>query len=721
MDKEPIVYIYGLVCPFLGNTRYIGKTKNNPEKRYKEHLAKSKLRERNRKNNWIKSLLKQGKKPGLVVLKETNEEEWRYWERYYIKKYRDSNDDLTNYLDGGDEPPSKKGCKNSEKANQLISKNNARYWKGKHHSEETKNKISEKIKIQNRNYQQRSYKIITPDGEEILIHDGLDKFCRKHHLSREKMVLVAQGRRKQHKNYMCMYVKGAEMLRKYTPSDSLLNGIENTIPIEVCPWDEYYMRMAQTDFFVGNHNKEATKAFFIRKAPFGGSFAILGGLTHFLYQLSKTVFDLDRVAALQDLGYRQEFIDYLHNHHQRLDITVHSIPEGSVFFSHEPAIIIKGDLISVRIAEGILLNCVNYPTLSMTKWNRVCAAGSPGKIMEFARRRAQDSYRTSLYAYLAGTVYTSNAEIRAGFNIPLAGTQGHEYILSFGDEYAAFDNWLEKCPGKPVLLVDTIDTLHSGVPNAVKAFDKHWDIIKRSGATPGIRNDSGDLAYLAIEERKIFNSQNMSEVLIYQTNDLDEYSIEAIKNQIVSNAPKAGLSPEEVLSKIVWGCGTNPGTCSDQPSLGGVMKLTSIEYDGKLRSVIKIARDNPIKTSIPGYNLSSWVIDKDSKEILCSIIHGYEEDLGELNFAYHFDDSSKKLTLNNVEFLQRQALVYDPKSGILINDSLKDIRERVNKEVSMLHWTLKRLENPHTMKVSLSRDIFELRQKLIMNNQLMDK
>lgn len=509
----------------------------------------------------------------------------------------------------------------------------------------------------------------------------------------------------------------------YKPSDDLLEGIRNMFPMETLPWDDYYMRMAQADYLLNRHNLKASKTFFIRKAPFGGSFAVLGGLTAFLRVLKDYTFNNLVCDALLEQGYKKDFVNELFTM-DHLNISVYVSPEGSIFMPNEPAIILEGNLLNVRIVEGILLKNINFPTLSMTKWARVAQAAFPGMVMEFARRRAQDDLRTTLYAHLAGANITSNAEIRCGFNIPVKGTHGHEWVQSFGDEFEAFDKWLEINPDRPVLLVDTIDTLKSGLPNAIKAFKKHWDSIKNAGGIPGIRNDSGDLAYITLEERIALDKEDLKDVIIYETNDLDEHSIESIKQQIFTHAPRAGLDPYNVIQRIIWACGTQPGTCSDQPSLGGVAKLSTVEYWKQERPVIKLAKDNPIKTSIPGSNRSTWIRDNDNNgELLCCVIHDKLENASTFTCVQHPDDESKRIILQHMKHLTfhpRQKLVF-VNGEILHKPTLEDVRSTVKKELLELHWTYKRLLNPHAIKVSLSENLFELRKRMISNSTLMDK
>lgn len=514
----------------------------------------------------------------------------------------------------------------------------------------------------------------------------------------------------------------------YNPSDCLLSGIQSLFPLEICPWDDYFPRMAQTDWLSRRHNLLGSKTYFIRRAPFNGSYAVLGGLTAFLRTLNEFRFNQDVSTALLDMGYQKKFVKYLAEQHNRVKVDVYSISEGGIFFPNEPAIILEGTLLDLRFAEGMLLKQVNFPSLSFTKWSRVIQAIGPGAGMEFARRRAQDDIRTTIYSYLAGAKVSSNAEIRRGLNIPIVGTMGHEYIQSFGDEFKAFDKWLEHNPDRPVLLGDTRNTLKSGLPNAIKAFEKHREKIVNANGIPGFRLDSGDLSFLTIECRRLFDEAGFGIVTIFETNDLDEYKISSIREQIFSHAPKAGLDSNAVLEKCIWACGTQPGTCNDQPSIGGVAKLTSIEEDAVIHEVIKLAMDNPIKTSIPGNNRSAWVWDRETGAIRCCLIYPHRDNPEKVETAIHPDNENKTLVLKgNFDIIPRQSLVYSAKEGNLNrylnltkNTNLGYIKGFHKTELGMLHWTHKRFENPHIIKVSLSERLFHVRKTMIKEGRLIN-
>jgi len=494
----------------------------------------------------------------------------------------------------------------------------------------------------------------------------------------------------------------------------LAEGLRAMARTSVCPWDDYYARMAQTDWLEWRHEKRCTKTYFIRNCPFGGSYALLGGVTEFLRQVHDYRFTDEALEVMRGQGYREDFLEYL-KQKRRLSLMTHSLPEGSIFFPGEPAVVIGGALLDVRLAEGMLLECVNFPSLSMTKWSRVAHATGTGSVMEFARRRAQDPFRTSLYAYLAGAAVSSNDEMGQWFDIPTVGTMGHEWIQSYGHEFDAFDRWLAHNPDRPVLLVDTVDTLSSGVPNAIKAFKAHRGAI--GDATMGIRLDSGDLAYLAMMAYQKLDMAGLFSVKIYMTNDLEEHSIQAIRGQIEQNAARFGYPPGEIFRKLVWACGTKPGTCWDQPSIGGVAKLTSMSFKASEQPVIKLARDNPVKTSIPGNNRSAALVSEDGF-LQGILIMGAREDPKEIREFVHPDDESKRTTIPlEWAVAPRQVGSSDAPPP---SETLTAVRERVQEQLAMLHWTHRRLDKPHRVKVGLSPRLFELRQRMIRNGALYD-
>jgi nicotinate phosphoribosyltransferase len=518
----------------------------------------------------------------------------------------------------------------------------------------------------------------------------------------------------------------------YQPSKILYEGIQHFYPVETCPWDDYFPRMAQTDYFSKRHNLQATKTFFIRKNPFEGSYTVMGGLTIFLYLLEKYTFNEIVGKALLDMGYNKEFIDYL-KFHNKIKINIYAIPEGKLFFPHEPAIIMEGSLLDIRFAEGLLCKYINYPSLSFTKWSRVVQIAAPGALMEFSRRRAQNDITTSIYAQLAGAKYTSNAEIRSALDVKVVGTMGHEFIQSIGDEFEAFDLWLKHNPDKPVLLGDTIDLIKSGLPNAIKAFKKHIRQIKTAEGIPGFRIDlarSNIITHYIYKCVNTFKKEGLPFVTIYLTGDLDEYRIADIKGEIKKYEKEKKIKTiDSIMDRIVWACGTNPGTCNDQPSLGGVAKLTTIEKNEKIRNTIKVSRDDILKTSIGGNNRSIWVFNKLKNAYLYYLIYSYDENLEDITKGFSLNlvlPMEVGFLSENISFTKRQELVYEGKEKMpdtdysWKKDTIEDIQDRHKTDLRSFGEALDGIFNPASFNVLLSEKVYKTWIKMIKERDLID-
>jgi len=526
----------------------------------------------------------------------------------------------------------------------------------------------------------------------------------------------------------------------YKPTVSLLDGLRNAFPKQLFPWDDYFARMAETDFLSGRAYVPAVKSFFIRKAPFGGSYALLGGMVAALRGIADVYFDdMDFKVGLLDMGYRPEFVEWLAGH-KNLRIKVYAPPEGSIVFPNEPIMTVTGPLVDVRFAEGIITEAVNFATLSLTKWHRLVRVVRPGTVLEFSRRRAQNSHKASLYAMLAGCSFTSNSEIRCFFKVPVTGTMGHEWMQSFGDVRQAFKAWLDYQPGKPVGLVDTKQCLEHDFPIWLDEVWNHRDAVK--AANPpfwGWRNDSGDLAYLTIEQYLRFMRHPLAQdewfrdkMRLVLTNDLDEYSATAIIQQIRAQAGEAGFPAEDILRRIIWAAGTKPGTCDDQPSLGGVAKLMEAEGAACLKLAFDAEGRPGVKTSIPGFNLSAIVRDSvgEAKTLLIYPAHRYKICNGKLCerasgtvvneiTACHPDNAGSRLQISDYHIQGQQHLVWDSTIGDLasaftaesavyqVGETIAEVVKRAHYGVDSLHWSLTRLEKPHVFKVSVTPDLYE--------------
>lgn len=488
---------------------------------------------------------------------------------------------------------------------------------------------------------------------------------------------------------------------------------ESGLFYEMLPFDEYHLTMAQTDVLLGVHEKPAVKLMFYRRPPFGGSYIITAGIAAFLAKLESFSYK-QIVPYLKAKGYSKSFIDYVESR-DKIIVDVYSIPENSVAFPDEPIVILETNLIDARLLEGIILSEVNFASLVATKWHRIKNAAQKCPVMEFGRRRAQNSLKASLYSYMAGIGATSNCEANAVFGIPSSGTMGHEYIQSFPSEFEAFDLWLEHNPSKPCLLIDTINTVESGLVNACKAFAKHKERLLQHGYWNkiGFRIDSGDLAYLAaVCYNRMAEYLGTNDIAVVLSNDLDESSIESILAQLSFAGEK------KVIEHLSFGLGTKGVTGWGEPALGGVCKIS--EMDGKY--ILKISNNNA-KTTIPG-NLRSALVTDEYGGYVTTLIYFKDEDLEDINLCYHPHYESKFLAINNPDYkiTPRQFLFYSSNGtessfiGEYSNLSLNEIRNNHDEALKSLDWSYKRVNTPHRAKVSLSPKVFEVRRKMISDS-----
>lgn len=491
--------------------------------------------------------------------------------------------------------------------------------------------------------------------------------------------------------------------------------LRNKLFEETAPFDEYHLVMAQTDLLAGIHEKRTVKSYFYRTAPFGCSYIINAGLAAFLAKIHAFSYSqIIEYAAAK--GYRKEFTDYLKTR-DKIKVNVYSLPENTPAFPNEPVIVLETSLFDSRILEGILLSEMNFGSLSATKWHRIRNAAENCYVMEFGRRRAQNSIKASLYSYMAGIDATSNCEANYLFGIPSSGTMGHEFVQSFSSEEEAFDTWLAINPDKPCLLIDTINTLESGVENAAKAFLKHRESLEKAGSWKkiGVRIDSGDLAYLAVQcWEKLRRSLGVDDITVVLSNDLDEEGIQSIFSQL----NHAGES--RLISRVSFGIGTKGATAWNSPALGGVCKISEIEDF----HILKISNNNE-KTTIPGSLRSSIVTDADNQYVT-TLIYFADEDIHKHNRFLHINDDTKFI-INSGGYnigKTRQSLVYVSDGiagrfeGEYGSQSLREIRNNSYEDLKTLDWSYKRIVKPHTAKVSLSERVFDVRRFMMTNNMM---
>ncbi len=335
--------------------------------------------------------------------------------------------------------------------------------------------------------------------------------------------------------------------------------------------DLYELTMAQGYFLLGRHNDRAVFEYFFRKAPFGGGFVVFAGVSELINVLENLQFSEEAIEFLRKEGFKKEFLEYLKNF--KFSGTIHAFPEGSIVFPYEPVVRVEGQLAQLQIIESVVLNVLNYSSLVATKAARMrLVAGPEAVLADFGMRRAHGlaSLLAAYASYVGGFNATSNVLAGKMYGIPVIGTMAHSWVQSFDCEEEAFEKFAEIYGEKTVFLVDTYDTLNSGIPNAIKVAKK----LEEKGIRPrGIRLDSGDFVELSKRARQMLDEAGLTYMKIIISNHVDEYLIESLKN---SNAPVDG-----------YGVGTRLVTAYDQPALDGVYKL--VEINGKPR--IKISND----------------------------------------------------------------------------------------------------------------------------------
>lgn len=468
--------------------------------------------------------------------------------------------------------------------------------------------------------------------------------------------------------------------------------------------DLYELTMMQGYFKQQSTDVVVFDAFY-RKNPSGSGYAITAGLEQVIDYIKNLSFSYDDIDYLRGLGiFDADFLEYLAGFHFTGD--VYAIPEGTVVFPREPLVKIVAPIMEAQLVETAILNIINHQSLIATKASRVCFAAKGDGIMEFGLRRAQGPDAGTLgarAAMIGGCVGTSNVLCGQLFNVPVSGTHAHSWIMSFKDEYTAFKTYADMYPDACILLVDTYDTLKSGVPNAIKVFDE----MKAKGIKSkllGIRLDSGDLAYLSKKARKMLDAAGHTDVIISASSDLDEYLIDSLKTQ------GAAINS--------WGVGTNLITSADCPAFGGVYKLAAVKKpeDDTFTAKIKIS-ENPVKITNPGNKTVYRIYDKETEKLKADLIALVDEEYNENDDLEIFDpvDTWKRSTLKAGTYTIREILVPVFIHGQCIYDSPKtmDIREYCKKELNTLWDETRRLVNPQEVYVDLSKPLYDLKLSLL--------
>lgn len=488
-----------------------------------------------------------------------------------------------------------------------------------------------------------------------------------------------------------------------------LNSLNRQPPVLLT--DLYELTMAYAFWKSGQAKKEAVFTMSFRHNPFDGGFAVFCGLTHLIDYISNLSFqqeDLDYLAGLKAHDdsplFEKGFIDYLGR--LKFDIDIHAVEDGTIVFAHEPLIRVSGPIIPCQIVETAILNLVGFPTLIATKAARVKFAAGRMPVYEFGLRRSQGmdgGITASLASYLGGCDGTSNTLAGRIFGIPVKGTHAHSWIMAHESEREAFQNYAEAMPNNCFFLVDTYDTLN-GVRHAIEMG--RW-LEERGHKLLGVRLDSGDLAYLSVESRKLLDEAGFTDALIMASNDLDE--------NIVSSLIDQGAQIN------AWAVGTKLVTADDQPALGGVYKLSAVrDPGGKWRNVIKLS-EQVVKISNPGTLQVRRFFNPDRKmdRYVADMI--FEENT--------FDEKAESVIVDPLDFTRRKKISKDTpykdllvaifKAGKLVYKypGYQATRNFVIEQMEGFHAGVKRLMNPHQYPVGLEKGLHQLKTDLILKER----
>lgn len=428
------------------------------------------------------------------------------------------------------------------------------------------------------------------------------------------------------------------------------------------------------------------------------SYSISAGLEQAIDYVLNLHFDDEDISYLKGLNlFEEDFLNYLKDFKFTGDI--YAVEEGTPIFPNEPILIVKAPLIQAQFIETALLNIINHQTLIATKASKICSV-TKGEVMEFGLRRAQ-APDAGIYgaraAVIGGCSGTSNVIAGKMFDLKVKGTHSHSWVMSFPTELEAFEKYAELYPDACLLLVDTYDTLKSGIPNAIKVFK---ELIAKGHKPLGVRLDSGDLAYLSKMARKMFDDEGLFDVKICASNDLDEYLIQSLTQQ---------------GAKIdTWGVGTRLITSENMPSLGGVYKLSALIKDGVEYPKIKLS-NNTIKITNPCFKNLYRLYDKDTKMAIADLITLKDEviDEGKPITLYHPIDNWKKTEVSNyyIEPLLKEIIL----NGKLVYKMPKvdEIVKRKKEKLSHFWDEYKRIERPHIYKVDLSNKLYEIKKEMM--------
>lgn len=495
--------------------------------------------------------------------------------------------------------------------------------------------------------------------------------------------------------------------------------------------DQYQLTMAQLYWRYGLHERPASFDYFFRRYPDYGrhqaGYAVCAGLGWLLDWIESTrvrPVDLDQLRAQRrstgESRFDEGFLAWLSDAGGFEQMTVRAVPEGRVVHAVAPIAVVEGPLAMAQILETSFLNHLNYQTLIATKASRIAESARGAPVLEFGMRRGPDTGANAgaRAALVGGADYTSNVGMSAFLGIDPKGTHAHSMVqlfMALGEgELGAFRAYADVYPDDCLLLVDTIDTLGSGVPNAITVFDE----LRARGHEPvGIRLDSGDLAYLAVQAARMLDEAGYSEVTIVLSSELDELAMWQIVEQISQEAPRYGLDPDALIARLVWGVGTRLISSHGYSALGGVYKLVAIGDDGGWRPAMKVS-DSPEKMPIPGSKRVWRVYDRRGLAT-ADVVATADEEPGsgrEGLGLHHPHRNGVSRTLSPDEIGSVEELLVPVFTGGERRDgtpSLEQLRRRRTADLERLDPGVRRLVNPHRYHVSLTTQVKDLQRALL--------
>ena len=465
--------------------------------------------------------------------------------------------------------------------------------------------------------------------------------------------------------------------------------------------DFYEFTMSNGYYKNGFYKQNVYFDVFFRKVPDNGGFAIVAGLEQVIDYIKNLHFDDSDIEYLRSKGiFDEDFLSYLKNFKFSGDI--YAVPEGTPVFPNEPIMTVKAPAIEAQLVETFVLLTLNHQTLIATKANRIVRAAQGRAVIEFGSRRAQgvsgaiDGARA---AYIGGCVGTACTLTDKLYGVPAGGTMAHSWIQMFDSEYDAFKTYCELYPDNPTLLVDTYNTLKSGVPNAIKVFK---EVLLPQGKTEcSIRLDSGDISYLSKKARKMLDDAGLKNCRITASNSLDEYLIRDLMMQ--------GAEVD------TFGVGERLITSSSSPVFGGVYKLVAVENEGgEIVPKIKVS-ENTTKITNPHFKKVYRYFDNESGKALADELCVYDEVVDSSKPHTIFDSNATWKTKTLTDFTAKELLVPIFKNGECVYElpSIQEIAEYCREQIDLLWDEVKRFENPHTYYVDLSKKLYEIKNILL--------